>query len=241
MALVLGGKTAVVTGAGRGIGKAIALMLGRAGATVVASARSRDEIDATVATIREAGGDGAAITADVTKETEVDTLFRAVGERFGQLDILVNNAGIASSGLLAELDVAEFDAVMATNTRGTFLCCRQAMRMMMPRHSGTIINISSVVGFRGYADQSAYAAAKHGVMGITKSLAREAQEHGVRVCAVSPGGVDTPMIRQTRPDLDASDVMAPEDIAQAVEYLLSLSSRAAVDEIYIRRWKSRPF
>ena len=112
---------------------------------------------------------------------------------------------------------------------------------MAPRRRGTILNISSVVGFRGYPNQSAYAASKHGLMGLTKSLAVEAQPHGIRVSAVLPGGVDTDMSRQSRPDLKADDLMQPEDIAQAVEFLLSLSDRAAVDEIYIRRRTSKPF
>jgi 3-oxoacyl-[acyl-carrier protein] reductase len=112
---------------------------------------------------------------------------------------------------------------------------------MSPRRQGYIINISSVVGFKGYPNQAAYTATKHGVMGITKSLAVEAQPHGIRVSAVLPGGVDTALAAAGRPDLDRSVLLQPRDIAQAVLYLLSLSERAAVDEIYIRRRSSAPF
>jgi 3-oxoacyl-[acyl-carrier protein] reductase len=112
---------------------------------------------------------------------------------------------------------------------------------MEPRRRGYIINISSVVGFKGYVNQAAYAATKHGIMGLTKALALEAQPHGIRVSVVLPGGVDTELVRAARPDLDPKDLLQPDDIAQTVLYLLSLSDRAAVDQIYIRRRNSQPF
>jgi 3-oxoacyl-[acyl-carrier protein] reductase len=127
------------------------------------------------------------------------------------------------------------------NLKAVFLCCREALRLMTPRQQGYIINISSVVGFKGYPDQAVYTATKHGVMGITKSLAVEAQLHGIRVSAVLPGAVDTGLMAVARPDLDPATVLKPQDIAQAVLFLLSLSERAAVDEIYIRRRGSAPF
>jgi len=113
--------------------------------------------------------------------------------------------------------------------------------MMIPQRSGCIINVSSVVGIKGYPNQAAYTASKHGVMGLTKSLAVEAQPHGIRVSAVLPGGVDTDMVAQARPDLDRSVLLQPDDVADAVMFLLSLSDRAAIDEIYIRRRASQPF
>jgi NAD(P)-dependent dehydrogenase (short-subunit alcohol dehydrogenase family) len=130
---------------------------------------------------------------------------------------------------------------MAVNVKGLFLCCQQAMRMMVPMRRGYIINISSVVGIKGYANQSAYAASKHAVMGITKSLAAEAQPNGIRVSVILPGAVDTDLIDALRPDLDKSALMKPEDVADAVVFLLSLSESAAVDEICIRRRLSAPF
>lgn len=230
-----------MTGAGRGIGRAIAEALGAAGAHVVAAARSASEVEAAAAGINAAGGAATAIRADVASEGEVDALFAQVRDRLGRLDVLVNNAGIGLYGPLMDFGTADFDRLVAVNLRGTFLCCRQAMRMMVPRRSGYIINISSVVGFKGYVNQAAYTATKHGVMGLTKSLALEAQPHNIRVSVILPGGVDTEMAAKSRPDLDRSVLMKPQDVAQAVMFLLSLSDRAAVDEICIRRRMSAPF
>jgi len=241
MTLNLEGKVALVTGAGRGIGRAICIALGQAGAAVAATARSTEQIEAVASEITDAGGKAIAIRADIAEESDVCALFDQVNERFGRLDVLVNNAGMGLFGTVEEFSATDFDQVMAVNLRGAFLCCRQAMRAMIPQGSGYIINISSVVGFKGYPNQAAYTAAKHGVMGLTKSLAVEAQRHGIRVSAVLPGGVDTDMVRVARPDLDPSVLMQPEDIARTVMYLLSLSDRAAVDQIYIRRRGSQPF
>ncbi len=237
----LSGQVAVVTGAGRGIGRAIALALGRTGAHVVAAARTVADIDAVAGEIAGAGGRATAIAADIADETSVRALFAAVRARLGRLDILVNNAGIGLYGPVKDFPVGDLDRVVAVNLRGTFLCCQEAMRIMVPARAGTIVNISSVVGFRGYPNQAAYTATKHAVMGLTKTLAVEAQEHGIRVSAILPGGVDTRMVREARPDLDPAILLQPEDVAQTVLYLLSLSDRAAVDEIYIRRRTSQPF
>jgi len=241
MDLQLNGQVAVVTGAGRGIGKGISLALGRAGGRVVLVSRTRAELDAVAETIRNEGGDATVVPADVTDETQVAALFSAAQDAYGQLDILVNNAGVGVYGPIAEFAEEDFDKVVKTNLHGTFLCCREALKFMVPARSGYIINIASVVGFKGYPLQAAYTASKHGVVGLTKSLAMETQEHGIRVSVILPGGVDTEMIRRSRPDLDVAELMQPEDIAQAVAYLLSLSDRAAVDRIYVRRRKSRPF
>jgi NAD(P)-dependent dehydrogenase (short-subunit alcohol dehydrogenase family) len=234
-------KTAVVTGAGRGIGRAISLMLAEAGADVVLTARTAEEIKSAASEIRAGGGTAIAVTADISREKDVDDLFTAVNDQLGAPDILINNAGLGIYGPLVDFPVSDFDKVMAVNLRGTFLCCQHAMQLMIPEKTGYIINISSVVGFKGYPNQTAYTASKHGIMGITKSLAKEAQEHGIRVSAVLPGGVDTDMVKISRPDLDPSILLQPEDVARTVQYLLSLSGHAAVDQIYIRRSSGQPF
>ncbi len=241
MRVDLEGRVALVTGAGRGIGRAICESLSRAGASVVAVARTAQQIEGVVRELVDRGGSAVAIRADVAEEGDVQVLFDQVRARFGRLDVLINNAGQGRFGPLEEFSAADFDRVVAVNLRGTFLCCRQAARMMIAQRAGYIINISSVVGFKGYPNQSAYTAAKHGVLGLTKSLAAELHRHGVRVSAVLPGGVDTELVRAARPDLDRSALMQPDDIAQTVLYLLSLSDRAAVDQIYIRRRGSQPF
>lgn len=237
----LEGRVALVTGAGRGIGRAIAEALGKAGATVIVAARSETEIQAVVKHIATAGGQALAVPMDISREEQVAAGFAEIQERFGQLDVLVNNAGIGRFGPLMDFPSAALKEVTSVNLLGTYGCCQQAMRLMVPRRSGYIINISSVVGFKGYPNQSAYTATKHAIMGLTKSLAIEAQPHGIRVSAILPGGVDTDLVGNARPDLDRSMLMRPEDIAQTVLFLLSLSEQAAIDEIYIRRRTSQPF
>ncbi|GIK41662.1 MAG: 3-oxoacyl-ACP reductase [Chloroflexota bacterium] len=234
-------KIALVTGAGRGIGRAISLALGGAGAHVVAAARTQVEIEAVAQEIEQAGGTASAWPVDLSSEAEIIALFDFIRQKFGRLDVLVNNAGMGLFGPLAEFASADLDRLYTINVRGVFLCCQQALRLMIPQAGGTIINISSVVGFKGYARQGGYTITKHALMGLTKTLALEAQPHGIRVSVISPGGVDTSMIGDARPDLDRSGLLQPEDIATTVLFLLSLSEQAAIDEIYIRRRGSAPF
>jgi NAD(P)-dependent dehydrogenase (short-subunit alcohol dehydrogenase family) len=191
--------------------------------------------------ITQGGGEALAVSTDVSRPEDVAALFQRTHDTFGSLDILINNAGVGAFGQLVDVEPDALERVLAVNVRGTFLCCQEAMRRMIPEKSGTIINIASVVGFRGYPRQSAYAASKHAVMGITKSLAVEAAEHNIRVSAVLPGGVNTTLIGDARPDLDRSTLLQGEDIAQTVLFLLSLPEHAAIDEIYIRRRSSAPF
>jgi NAD(P)-dependent dehydrogenase (short-subunit alcohol dehydrogenase family) len=239
--LFLKDQVVLVTGAGRGIGRALARSLAATGARTVLAARTGAEIEATAAEIRGAGGEAEAIPTDVTDEDAVRRLFQAIEERRGRLDVLINNAGIGLFGPASEFPAADLDRVLAVNVRGTFLCSREALRLMKHRRRGYIINMASTVAVRGYPNQSAYTASKHAVLGFTKSLAVEAQEHGVRVSAVLPGAVDTGIIGEARPDLERAVMLAPGDVAQVVLFLLSLPERAAVDEILIRRRSSRPF
>ena len=153
----------------------------------------------------------------------------------------MSNAGIGVSGKLVEFSIDDFDRIITVNLRGAYVCCQQAMRIMIHQRSGYIINISSVVGFKGYTNQSAYTASKHAVMGITKSLAVEAREHNIQVSAIQPGGVETDFAFEARPDLDPSILIKPEDIAHSILFLLSLSDRAWVDQIHVRRRNGTPF
>lgn len=241
MNLDLSGQGALVTGAGRGIGRAIGSALASAGARVFLAARTTDQLESAAREIQQNGGTAVPIPTDLSKEEDIQSLFQRISDRAGGLDILVNNAGVGFFGPLVEFSSSDFDRVMQVNTKATFLCCQQALQLMIPKRKGYIINISSVVGFKGYPNQAAYTASKHAVMGLTKSLAVEAQEHGIRVSAVLPGGVNTKMVADARPDLDPKILLQPEDIAHTVLYLLSLSDRAAVDQIYIRRRGSQPF
>jgi 3-oxoacyl-[acyl-carrier protein] reductase len=237
----LEGQTALVTGAGRGIGRAIAKALASKGARVFLAARTASQLESTADEIRRSGGKAVPVPVDLAEEQDIRSLFDRIGDAADKLDILINNAGVGIYGPLVDFASADFDMVMRINAKAAFLCCQQAVRLMMPQKSGYIINISSVLGFKGYPNQAAYTASKHALIGLTKSLAVEAQEYGIRVSAILPGGVDTQMVAKARPDLDPRILLQPEDVAHAVLFLLSLSARAAIDQIYIRRRNSNPF
>jgi 3-oxoacyl-[acyl-carrier protein] reductase len=234
-------KVAVVTGAGGGIGRAVSLLLAEKKFHVVLAGRTLGSLDNVAKTIADIGGTAQVVQTDISDEVSIVSLFKQVLGDDGSIDVLINNAGVGRFGPLADAKTEDLDLVLNTNLRGTYLCCREAMRAMGARGSGVIINIASVVAEKGYPLQSAYVASKHGVMGLTKSLAVEAQALGVRVSAILPGGVDTAMVRDARPDLEPESLLAPEDVAEAADYLLNLSPRAAVDQIVIRRRGSSPF
>jgi len=238
----LTGKVAMVTGASRGIGRRIAVSLARCGAKVMALARDEEKLSELCQQIHQEGGEAFPVRADVSQREDVLHAFDEVDEAFGgRLDILINNAGIGIYGPIAEFNLEDWERVLAVNLSGTFLCCQQAVRRMEPRGKGYIINISSVVGLKGYVNQGAYTASKHGVVGLTKTLAAELHGTGIKVSVICPGGVDTDLVSRARPDLDRSVLMKPEDIAQTVLFLLALPDRATVDLIYIRRSGSTPF
>ena len=237
----LRGQVALVTGGGRGIGRSISHSLAATGAHVVVAARTEAEIATVADEIRGDGGESSALQVDLSKEDDVSALFAQIRDRLGRLDVLIANAAIAPTGPLIDFATTDLDSLIAINLRGTFLCCQQAMRMMTPQRSGYIIVMSSISGLKTYREHSAYAATKHGLMGMTKGLALESQEYGIRVSAVLPGGVDTEMARAARPELDRSVLLQPDDIAKTILFLLSLSDRAAIDQIYIRRRTSQPF
>jgi 3-oxoacyl-[acyl-carrier protein] reductase len=234
-------KTAIVTGAGRGIGRAIAIMLAEHGAHVIAAARTKSEVDETAAMIAKRGGSALPFVFDLADVQSIQSLFAHTIETAQGLDILINNAGIGRYGAIEDFSTEDLQNLLDVNIRGTYLCCQEAMKLMIPKESGYIINIASVVGFKGYANQSAYTASKHAIVGLTKSLAAEAQAHHIRASVINPGGTDTDLIAAARPDLDPSILMQPEDVAHTVLFLLSLSERCAIDEIYIRRRSSQPF
>jgi len=237
----LNGKIALVTGASRGIGKSISLALAASGARVILSSRNEAWLLKAKEAICSQGGSASIIAADISEENQIKDLFEEIKSTFGRLDILINNAGLGIWAKLVDFRTEDLDRILQVNLRGPYLCCRQAMRLMIPQKSGYIINITSVQGIRGYENQSAYAASKHGVMGFSKSLAVEAQEYNIRVSAVLPAAVDTEMIREARPDLDPTVLIRPMDIAKSVLFLLSLSDTAMVDQVYVRRMAGRPF
>lgn len=226
----LKGKTAVVTGGSRGIGRAIALELASCGANVVVNyTRNSKAADEVVAEIEAMGLSGMAVKADVSIASEVENLVNEVLKTFGSIDILVNNAGITRDNLIIRMTEKEFDEVINTNLKGAFICTKAVSRVMIKQKSGKIINVSSVVGIVGNAGQSNYAAAKAGLIGFTKSMAKELAKRGINVNAVAPGFIQTDMT-SVLPDnvkeeflksIPLMRIGKPEDIANTVLFLAS--------------------
>ena len=189
----LQGRIALVTGASQGIGRACAIALAQAGATVALAARNEGKLAEAVAEIEAAGGQAAAFGLDLASEESIKASAKAVLERFGKVEILVNNAGITRDGLMMAMKRADWDNVLGTNLTGAFLLTQAVLRPMLKNRWGRIINISSVVGRTGQAGQVNYAASKAGLIGMTRSLAREVASRGITVNAVAPGYIETPM------------------------------------------------
>jgi 3-oxoacyl-[acyl-carrier protein] reductase len=186
------GRVAVVTGGGRGIGRAVAVRLAEEGANVAISYRSNDDAAQEAAeAVRNAGVECEIFKGDVSEPDDVESLFKGVNEAFGRIDILVNNAGITRDNLMMRMKADEFDDVLRTNLGGTYLCTRAVLRPMIRARWGRIVNVSSVVGLVGNAGQANYAASKAGIIGFTKSVAREVAQRGITANAVAPGYVET--------------------------------------------------
>ena len=228
----LNGKVALVTGAGRGIGKAIAMRLARAGADVAINDIDQSTAAATAAEISNLGRQSEGFAANVADPAQVEALFAAVLNRFGHVDVLVNNAGINRDGLLIRMKDEDWQAVLSVNLNSAFYCCRAAARPMIKQKSGRIINISSVVGLMGNAGQANYAASKAGIIGLTKSMARELATRHITVNAIAPGYIQTEMtaaLPQTAQDALKSQIPmqnlgTPEDVANLVAFLASDSA-----------------
>lgn len=237
----LAGKIAIVTGASRGIGRAISIALAQEGATVVLAARSVRKLQETAQQVTQAGGKAEIVVTDLIDEKSIKNLVRVTSKKFGRLDILVNNAGITHSAKLQETKTKDWDRCFLVNARAPFLLCRQALPLLQKAETAYIVNISSVVGVKGYPLQSAYTASKHAIRGMTISLAEELKGTNIRVHLLCPGGVDTELIPRVRPDLKSEDLMRPEEIAELVIYLVTHKGKARIDELHIRRSTSSPW
>ncbi|MDY6902018.1 MAG: 3-oxoacyl-[acyl-carrier-protein] reductase [Cyanobacteriota bacterium] len=227
-------KVAVVTGASRGIGRAIAQEFAKLGATVVVNyASSSKAAEELVSEITAAGGNAVALQADVSKEEEVDGLVKTVLEKFNQIDILVNNAGITRDTLLLRMKPEDWQAVINLNLTGVYLCTRAVSKGMLKKRSGRIINIASVAGQMGNPGQANYSAAKAGVIGLTKTLAKEFASRGLTVNAVSPGFIETDMTSELQSEeilkaIPLGRYGKPEEIAGMVRFLAADDAAAYI-------------
>ncbi len=222
-------KVAVVTGASRGIGKAIAECFGKEGASLVLCSRNLDAVEAVAKPLRDQGCTVVAIAADVSVREQAENLITSAQEHFTRIDILVNNAGITRDSLLVRMKDEDWDQVIQTNLTGASYTIRAIARIMMKQRSGSIINISSVVGITGNAGQANYAAAKAGLIGLTKSAAKELARRGIRVNAIAPGFIETDMTSRLAPQdqerittqIPMAVLGKPEDVAYGVLFLAS--------------------
>jgi 3-oxoacyl-[acyl-carrier protein] reductase len=237
--LKLAGKVALVTGAAQGIGKAVALLLARNGADIVVSDINLEKAEETAKEVQVLGRKALAIKVDVAKSNDVDKMVQAILAQFGHIDILINNAGIARDKLILRMTEEDWDVVLNINLKGTFNCTKAVVRHMSKQKSGKIVNIASVVGEMGNAGQGNYAASKAGVIGFTKTIAREFAQRGINVNVIAPGYIETPMT-EALPDKVKEDLKRlipmdrlgkPEDVAEAVLFLVSESANYITGQV----------
>ncbi|MYF98178.1 SDR family NAD(P)-dependent oxidoreductase [Candidatus Poribacteria bacterium] len=229
----LEGKVAVVTGASKGIGKAIAVDLADAGAKVVLAARTRDVVEQTAADLRETGADAIAVPTDVTDVEAVKNLIHTAVETYQNIDILINNAGNGIFGTVDEFDPADWDSVVNSNLKGVFLCAKYALPHLLANGGGQIINVLSVAAKVAFPASSAYCAAKAGALALTKVLAAEVRDKNIRVTAVLPGSVETPFWEDIPQHPDFDKMLKPEHVAHTVLSVCQQPIEMVTEEIVV--------
>jgi len=239
----LRGKTAIVTGAAGGIGEALCKKLaGEYGMNLVVTGRSADKLSVLAHQLRAFGVEICECIGDLAELAFVDRILDTARERFDGFDVLINNAGVPHNCTFEEMTPELFDNIMQVNVRAPYFLCQRALSDLRRSECATIINICSVVAHKGYPRQSVYSASKHALLGLSKALANEVYRDNIRVHAVSPGGVFTPMVALTRPDLSPEGMILPEDIANIVGFWLeNRQSNAVIDEIEVHRAAKEPF
>ena len=238
----LSGKIAFVTGAGGGIGKVIAVSLAKKGAKVVIfGGKNKEKLLETEKEINKVGGTCYIFHGDLTDDKVLEDCFANAIDKVGGIDILINNAGVTYNAPVEQTEIETFDKIMAINARVPFILTQKSLPYLRKSQSASIINISSVVAHAGYPNQSAYTASKHALLGFTKALANEVYNDGIRVHAISPGGVYTDMVKIARPDLTGEGQIQPQDIADIVLFLLINRTNAVIDEIIVHRVNKPPF
>ncbi len=224
-------QIAVVTGAGRGIGRAIAIELGKLGARVVLAARSRTELEDTARVI---GSSASVIPTDVRKKEDLEKLFEQVAFASGPVDILVNAAGLGIFGPVIDFKDEDFETLIETNLRGIFFACRLVLPSMIERKSGHIVNIASIAGKVGSANRAVYCASKFGVVGFTESLVEEVRQHGIRAAVICPGSTDTRFSPKETSGKARDKMLRPEDVAHAVRMIVTQEPNSFISEIIMR-------
>jgi 3-oxoacyl-[acyl-carrier protein] reductase len=226
-------KVALVTGAGRGIGRAVALALAQAGCRVILSARTEQQLAEAANAIRASGGDALVVPADLTRDEDIQRLTDTILKAWGEIDILVNNAGWGKRAPIIRGKIEDWDHSFRLNLRAPMILAKSFVPGMIEKGNGAVINIGSVSGKTGEADGAVYAASKFGLIGFTQSLYEEVREHGVKVSVILPGFVDTPMIPPVK-HLDRSKMIRPEDVAEAVLFVVNSPPTCCPVEITVR-------
>lgn len=233
MSLNLHGQVAIVTGAGSGIGRATALALAKAGVQVALAARTRQTLEVLAHEISASGGAALVMPTDVGDETQVENMVAQTHRQLGRLDILVTSAGGAVFGPLIESRTEDWDALLSINLRGVYLCCKHTLKKMLPQGRGHILNVLSIASQMILPNSTAYTASKFGALGLTKVMAAEVRAQGVKVTAVIPGAVDTPLWDKSGGDLDRGKMLSPEDVAAAMLNIIAQPPTIYTDEIVL--------
>lgn len=232
---------ALVTGASRGIGKTIAQELASLGYDMALVGRDSAALAETIASLPDTCGKAVAIPADLSEEESYAAVIAETVAGLGGLDVLVNCAGLSQAGSFTEVTPEQWDKIFAVNAKAPFFLCQEALPYLKASAKPIVINIASVVGFKGYINQSVYSSSKHALTGFTKVFAKEVQPFGIRVHLISPGAVATEMVRQMRPDIDADELIQPAEIAELVRFLVTWEGKGTVDQLYIRRYSGLAF
>jgi 3-oxoacyl-[acyl-carrier protein] reductase len=235
---MLSGKTAIITGASRGIGKTIAIALGREKMRLALMARSANKLQDVVDKIHAVGGEAIAVPCDLTDSSAVETSLKKIFQHFSSLDILISNAGIFLEKPITEIEIEEWDKVLRTNLTATFLICQSAYLKMKDRKRGRIIAIASSASTKGFIHQAAYCASKHGLLGFTRCLSIEARPHNIHVHTICPGGVRTDLIKDTYVGQRVSQgpLIEPDNIADLVLFLIRQPDNVDIPEINLKRF-----
>lgn len=233
--------TGLVTGASRGIGKTIALELAGLGYNLAITGRDKASLGQAASEIEATGVKCLCIEVDLGEESSYDKVVDETVKAFGGIDLLVNCAGLSHAGPFHEATPELWDRIFRVNAKAPFFISKAALPYLKKSEKPIVINIASVVGFKGYANQSVYASSKHALTGFTKVFAKEVQPFGIRVHLISPGGVATEMVKQMRPDIKADELIQTEEIAEIVNFLVTRKGKGTIDDFYIRRYSGLAF